>query len=520
VTPAPPCAPARWRTAPASRALALLLLLGAAPAWATPDRATPGPMLVASTEAEALLEQGRAHMIAFRLAEADQTFERLARLDPTGPAGPAHLAKTAWWRALTMEQPPLYDAFFERSDAALAALRDVPDGPWRHHFRGEIELQRATVFAKQAEYLKAALALRQAYNNFERNARQHPDFHESRWGMGLCYVTVASVPRPFRWVLRTLGFRGTVTAGMREIAASADRSQYYRDEASVFLAFLDEALQEGRGNGLRRLRQVHARHPDSPATAYLLGVGLLTTRDAAGAERALRAADAALARPGVYPIPYVDYYLGEALFRQDRFGEAAGRFERFLGAFPGKAHRAQGHLKAGLAREMAGDRPAALRHYRAVEVRRDYDSDASALRAAQARVAAPLSAHERALLRAQNAFDAGRYAEAVRLAQPVMTDTAAPPLARAEAAYRAGRGYHLQGQWAQALQHYEYAVHNPGDPVAKWGPWSQLYLGEVHAARGDRAAARAAFDRVLALEQPVEFHKSLEQRARAARERL
>jgi tetratricopeptide (TPR) repeat protein len=516
VTPAPPRPrPARWRHAPASRALTLLLLLGTAPAWAT-----PGPMLVASAEAEALLEQGRAHMIAFRLAEADQTFERLARLDPSGPAAPAHLAKTAWWRALTMEQPPLYDAFFERSDAALVALRGVPDGPWRHHFRGEIELQRATVFAKQAEYLKAALALRQAYNNFERNARHYPDFHESRWGMGLCYVTVASVPRPFRWVLRTLGFRGTVTAGMLEIAASADRSQYYRDEASVFHAFLDEALQEGRGNGLRRLRQVHARHPDSPAMAYLLGVGLLTTRDAAGAERVLRSADAALARPGVYPIPYVDYYLGEALLRQDRFGDAAARFERFLVAFPGKAHRAQGHLKAGLAREMAGDRAAALRHYRAIEARRDYDSDASALRAAQARVAAPLSAHERALLRAQNAFDSGRYAEAVRLAQPVMTDASATLLSRAEAAYRAGRGYHLLEQWPQAIQHYEYAVHNPGDPLAKWGPWSQLYVGEVHAARGDRAAARAAFDLALAYEQPFEFHKSLEQRARAARERL
>jgi len=492
----------------------------ATPAVTTAPAATPGPMLAASPEAVRLLDQGRAQMIGFRLADADQTFARMAQSDPAGPAAAFHLAKTAWWRAITMEQDALYAAFFERSDAALAALRDAPEGPWKNHFRAEAELHRAIVFAKQASYLNAARAMRQAYNGFERNARQHPDFHESRWGMGVCYLTVASVPRQFRWVLRTLGFRGTVPDGLREIATAAERSQYYRDEAAILYAFADDAFNEGRGDGVARLRAVRARHPESPVTAYVLGVGQLVARDAAGAERSLRAAEAALGRSGVYPIPYVQYYLADALFRQDRFADAAPRFERFLAAFPGQAFRAQAHVKAGLAREMLGERAAAERHYRSVRVRRDYDTDASARREAEARLARPMSERERTLLRARNAFDGGRYDEAVRLAQPVMTDASAPALARAEAAYRSGRAYHVTRRWAQATQHYQYAVDNPGDPLAKWGPWSQYYIGEVQAAQGNREAARQAFDRVLAYEHPFEYHKGLEARARAARQRL
>jgi tetratricopeptide (TPR) repeat protein len=459
-------------------------------------------------------------MIAFRLAEAEQTFAQLAQLDGGHPAAAHHLAKIAWWRAITMEQAVLYDAYFERSDAAIALLRDVPEGPWRNLFRAETELHRSTIHAKKGENMKAALSLRQAYVHFERNAQRYPEFSESQWGMGLCYAIVGSVPRGYRWVLRTLGYRGSVAQGMRQIAASADHSSYYRDEAAIFYAILDEVINESRGRGADRLRAVYRRHPDSPVMQYLMGFLLLNERDAVEAEKVLRRASTALSRPGVYPIPLVDYYLADALFRQNRFAEAVVLFEQFLASFPGKALRAQSALKAGLSREMLGDRAAAERHYRAVEAREDNDADESARREARDLLARRMNAAERSLLLARNAFDGGRTAEAVRQAQVVLADRSASDLRRAEAAYRIGRAYQVQRTWHQALQHYEYAVHNPGDPLAKWGPWSQFYIGEVYAAMGRRDDARQAYQRALANEQRFEYHKSLEQRARAALERL
>ena len=500
--------------------LLLLALCWLAVPSARPVAADPGPMLVETPRGVSLLEEGRDEMRALRLDAADRAFYALAAQPSAEAAARFHLAKSALWRAMILEQDPLYDRFFERSDSLLAVLGALPDSPWATHFRAEAELQRAIVHGKKAEYARAAMALRQAYNHFERNVKEHPTFFESYVGMGLCHVAVGSVPKKFRWLLNLMGFGGTVAEGMREMRMAAERSTYYREEAAVYFAFTDLIVNEGKGDGLERLATLHRRYPDSPITGYAYGIGLLQERRAADAEAVLRRAAARLDAPGTFALPYVTFYLADALFAQDRFEEAARHYERFLRSFPGEALVAQAHLRAGLALEMSGRRADALAHYRRIRVREDYDSDAAARREADERLEAPMSAHERALLLGRNALESSRYREAIATLQPVLGDQRAPDEERAEAAYTSGRAYFFLGDYREALRHYGFAVARPGDPLARWGPWSQFYIGEAHEAAGDRAAARAAYERALAYDGAFAYHKALEQRARAALSRL
>ncbi|MEM1042837.1 MAG: tetratricopeptide repeat protein [Bacteroidota bacterium] len=500
--------------------LALVLAAPLAEARPLPDQADPGPMLVERPESVALLEEGRSQMVTFRLDDAETTFERLDAVETARPAARLHLAKIALWRAMILEQDDLYDAFFDRSDALLDVLKETPDSPWRTHFRAETELHRAVIHAKKTQYARAALALRQAYNHFEKNAKEHPAFYESAWGMGLCHATIGLVPKSFRWVVKMMGFRGTVQQGLDGMAVSARQSVYYRDEAAAFFALTDQLVNESKRGGLAMLREVAARYPESPVVSYIVGYSLINQRRAAEAERELRRAERLLQPPGVFPMPYVDFSLGQALFRQDAFAEAAGYFQRYVRTFPGEALLAQANLHAGLALELSGRRAEAVPYYERVRVRENFDSDAAARREAEARLAAPLSDRERTLLLGGTAFDGGRYAEAVQTLQPVFGDREASEVERAEAAYRSGRAYQLLGTWREALRHYGFAVSNPGDPLAKWGPWSQYYTGEVHEAQGEHARARAAYERALANDDPFAYHKALEQRAKAALDRL
>ncbi len=502
--------------------LALVLAAPFADARTVPGSSVhdPGPMLVRSPASVALLEEGRGQMVAFRLDAAEATFERLEAVEAARPAARLHLAKIALWRAMILEQGDLYDRFFERSDALLDVLKETPDSPWRTHFRAETELHRAIIHAKKTQYTRAALALRQAYNHFEKNTEEHPTFYESTWGMGLCHATIGLVPKSFRWVVKLMGFRGTVQQGLDEMEISAERSLYYRDEAAAFFALTDQIVNESKRGGMAALEAVEARYPDSPVVNYILGFSLISQRRAAEAEQRLRRADRLLQQPGVFPMPYVDYALGQALFRQDKFESAARYFQRYVRTFPGEALMAQANLQAGLALELSGRRSEALPYYERVRVREDFDSDAAARREADARLEAPLSDRERTLLLGSNAFDSGRYEEAVRTLQPVFGDAGASEVERAEAAYRSGRAYQLLGAWHEALRHYGFAVTNPGDPLAKWGPWAQYYIGEVHEAQGDRVAARAAYEQALANDEPFAYNKALEQRAKAALDRL
>lgn len=504
--------PARWARAALGLALAFLAATAAA--------ADPGPMLVRSERGAVLLEQGRDFVRDFRLAEAEAAFRRLERLEPEGPAALFHVAKIALWRAMVLEQEALYARFFATSDSLLALLERAPASAWRTHFRAEAELQRAVVHAKKQEYVRAALALRQAYRHFERNLKAHPDFFESYAGMGLCHVAVGAVPKKYRWLLRLMGFSGTIQQGLDEMEAAARRSRYHREEAAVYLAFTDLIVNESRRGGLVHLRRLHEARPASPLMGYVYGFGLLTERRAAEAERVLRRAAEARRAPGVFPLPYIDYYLGEALFRQNDFAAAASHFTRYLSAFPGQALVAQATLRAGLALEMAGRRAEALAFYERVRAREDFDADEAALEQARERLSAPLSEVERALLLGQNAFDAGAYREAVRLVQPVFGAPEASAVARAEAAYRSGRAYQLLEDWGEALRHYRIAVSRPGNLHARWGPWSQFYIGEVLAAQGDREGAREAYRAALAYDGRFAYHKALEQRAKNALDRL
>ena len=477
-------------------------------------------MLVESKEGVALLEAGRAHMLAFRLDAADQTFERLATQPGGAPAAAFHRSKIALWKAMLLEQDALYEQFFEQNDALLDLLQDEPDSPWKTHFRAEAEFQRAIIHAKKTDYTRAALALRQAYNHYEHNVEHHPDFFESYAGMGLCHVAVGIVPKSFRWLLKLMGFGGTVADGLVEMKVAAEQSRYYREEGAVYFAFTDQVINESKEDGLHYLTDLYKVHPESPVVGYVYGLGLLNARRAEESEAVLRAAQRQLDAPGTYTMPYVTYFLADALFAQNEFPAAARYFRRYLDTFNGEALVAQANLHAGLALEMSGRRDEALPYYRRIQVRDDYDSDEAARREAEARIAAPFTAHERALLLGGNAFDAGHYREAVKTLQPVLGDQNAPAVQRAEAAYRSGRAYHVLDEAREALRHYQFAADNPGDPLARWGPWARFYIGEIHETQGDREAARAAYQQVLAYDEPFAYHKALEQRAKAALSRL
>jgi predicted negative regulator of RcsB-dependent stress response len=78
-----------------------------------------------------------------------------------------------------------------------------------------------------------------------------------------------------------------------------------------------------------------------------------------------------------------------------------------------------------------------------------------------------------------------------------------------------GRIYQAQGQLDQALEAYQYVIERPSpDPTARWTPWAQYYIGEIHAARGHTHEARSAYEAALAYEGEFDYYQSLEQQAR------
>ena len=513
------------RRLPLMRLFLLSAALVAAPAWsqAESESAPRSPAAetlgLETTAGAALYADAHRATIDFRLGEARDLYARLGAVEPASPAAAYGLEAAALYEAMLQEREPYLGQFYALNDSLTDLADDLPDSPQAELLRATARLHRALAYGRQERYVQAGRAFRSACGRFKSLARGSSPLSDADFGDGLCQIVAGSIPREYRWLGKLLGFTGTVQDGLAALDRASQRGAFRLEAAAVY-ALADGSLNERRANAQDRFAEVADGHPDSPLVGYLDGFLALADRRAPDAEVALRRALEAQSAPGVSPVPLVEATLGLTLFRLDDFDEASTHLDAFVRGYRGKALVAQSTLLAGLAHEMSGKRARAEATYRRVRALRDYDSDESAVREAEKRLEAPLSTSERTLLLGQNAFDSGRYERAVSVLQPVVTDASLPQEQRAEAAYRTGRAYQALEEWDRALGHFRLAADRPGDPLAKWGPWSLYHIGEVYEAQGEEADARNAYEAALDNEDAFDYRKSLEQRARAALERL
>lgn len=496
-----------------------LLIFGVKSAWAD-SVDTARPMFLTSDASEALLEEGRRHLFAFRMDAAEQSFRQLIQHPNGAEAGYYQLAQVALFKGLVTDREAHFERFMARSDTLRRLLDERPASTWKQQLEASTSLHRTVASGKLGHYVRAALAARSAYKGFERLVEDHPEFAEAYMGMGLLHLTVASLPAGYRKLLSVLGFSGSAEQGLRELRHAAQQSRFNQELAHMSIALADIILLDRIPEGADRLGRLYERNPESLLYAHLYGFGLYTNRKPEQAESVLQPAVEKQRSPSYFYIDYLDYYLAEAHFVQNEFEAAIAAYRRYLRRHDGPALRALGLYRLGLALEMQGRRQEAVQVYRQVEAPRDFDSDVMAERRAQMRLEEPMTELERQLIRGENAFYSREYTTAETLLREVFQAASASPENKARAAFYIGRVHHVQQKYAQAYPAYHYAVEHPGHPEAEWGPWAQLYIADMYAEQGRTQEAVNAYQKALNWDTPFDYSQSLEQRARLALEQL
>ena len=158
------------------RGLSLVVLLSVFGAW--PSRAqggqalrlvSEGPervMLLESEASERLLEEGRTHLLDFRLYEAERTFRRLYRQGGGTAAARYYLASTSFLKALVTDEQVYFDEFYGRFDSLRHDLKGLPASRWKTYLLAEAHLQLAFIAVKAERYFRSALAGRTAFKLF------------------------------------------------------------------------------------------------------------------------------------------------------------------------------------------------------------------------------------------------------------------------------------------------------------------------------------------------------------------
>ncbi|MFT4603918.1 MAG: tetratricopeptide (TPR) repeat protein [Rhodothermales bacterium] len=510
-----------------SLALATVVLVVGGMALVTPARSAspaeqsaPSPAMLLETEASAaLLVRGRAEVLSGSFEVGEETFYELAGRADGRPAAYHHLASTSLLRVLMFDREEDYDQFFQRSDSLRKLLKDERKSPGRAFLEGETDFQRALAWSKQGHYVRAAMAGVSSYRALSNLLDDEPEFWEAYKSLGIVHATLGTLPRRYRRFLSVFGFDTDLEAGLDELEVAINYSAYGREESLLFLSILDSFELPSRVDAAQTLTGLRQEFSGSPLFGAVLLDALLRSRRVSEAEALL--VELRNPAPGVVRLEYLEYFQAESHFKQERWTKASQTYAQYLASHKGNAYRAVSTLNLGLSLEMSGDRLEAERVYASVIAGRDMDADEASERQARLLLEAPMSPERRQLLEARMAHDRSDYVRADSLLTVLASQTAERGRAfLAEVAYRHGRVFDVTERDRQALTQYQLAIDRPGDPSAKWGPYSLFYRGRIQDEAGLRVEARKSYRAVLDYKPSYDYSGTNEQRARFALERL
>lgn len=475
-------------------------------------------MLLKTEQSVEMLERGRTEVLEGRLDAGEASFRSLSRRPDGGPAALHHLATTSLLRVLLFDRVEDYDQFFERSDSLRELLVELPQSQGRSFLEGEADFGRSVAWAKNGQFVRAAMSGVSAYRLLTELVEEAPDFWEAYKSIGIVHSMLGTLPRRYRRFLSVFGFQTDLEVGLDQLEIAVNKSSYAKEESLVFLSVLDAFQLPSRVNATETLRALWTDHQESPLFGMVLLDVLLRNRQVAEAEEVVRALETQ--QPGLVKLEYLDFFLGEIKMRQEAWIEASEAFGAYFAAHEGTAFKSLAALNRGLSAEMAGDREGAASSYLLATAGRDMDVDEASARLARARLETPMSAPQRTLLQARMSHDRSDDLRADTLLRALAAGGPGDESFQAEVAYRLGRVLDETGRDAEALQRYRSAADRPGDPTAKWAPYSLYYIGRIHAQAGREAEAMAAYRAVLDYRPSYDYRGTNEQRARFALQRL
>ncbi len=488
--------------------------------WVLPGMAQQAPPMFLSEESSvSLMEEGQDALWDLRFDEAQRLFEELQHRPDGAIAGAYHLSYLALFNALFTDSRSTFDVYYTRSDALFEALEEVSNSPWKRYLEAEAHLHRAMAGAKTGRQVRAALAARTAYNKYNSCIEEAPELYDAYAGTGVFNIIIGSLPSRYQRLLGILGYRGSVSDGLDQLALAAEKSAYAKHQAQTILALTDVMLNGSAGGGVDILKALHEENPESSLFSYLYGFALVSNRQAALAEEKLQSAFDAGTSAAYFFVDYAEFYLAQSQFQQHKLEAAVGHYQHYIHRHQGEALKAVAHLELGLSLELLGRREEALAYYEQVSSERAFDSDQAARRLARRRLVAPMTESEQQLLRGRNAFDAGENDSALTFLFPVFEEGGRNQ--RAEAAYRLGRVYHTMEDAEAAIRYYQAAIDEPSsDPLDRWAPWGQFYIAELHAEAGRLDEAREGYHAALSYANAYDYHLALEQQAKLRLEKL
>ena len=459
-----------------------------------PEAAAPPTPAPAPTE-QLTPNSRRAYdeVLKLRLAPARALLQAELARTPTAPA-PLLVADCADFIELMVSQDEgRYAAVAAAQQARLAALERAPAGALRDYAHAEIMLHLGLGQVLFKHLVAGGWNLRRGYQQMEAVTARYPSFYPARKTLGVCQFAVGSLPEGYHWLLRLLGLRGDVAAGLRNLTLAAARPHDFQTESQIFQALIREGYYKRPDEALRLAERLRAEQPDNLLFSYLL---LSINKRQHRADAALAAYRACPSGPGYLPVTYLRHMAADLLLYQGDYAGSERENLAFLREYQGRHYRKDAAFKLYLAAWLGGAPAAAVARYRE-QINQPGPTDVEEDTYAQHYYHEARALHP-VLTRARLQADGGYYRAALATLATFRAGPAASWRDRIEEPYRRARAYEGLGRTDSAWAAYQRTVDEAaGRAPFYFAPQAALQMGYLARQAGHADLARQCFERAL-----------------------
>lgn len=415
------------------------------------------------------------------------------------------------------EDPTQYNRRKGMRNERLDMMESGPSSsPYYLYTQAAIHFQWAMVKVKFSEKWDAVWEIRKAYNLLKDNQHNFPRFLPNNMLIGAMQTVFGTIPEGYRWISNTLGMKGSIKDGMRQlqqvIDSNADVGMLFKEEACYYYCYLKIYIENKPEDVWAFIQHHQLDTRNNYLFALMVANIAMNNQRAAFGLKVLTERNDSL---GYEDIPYVYYLMGQMkLARQDE--DANVYLQKFIDNFKGKFYVKECLQRLSWYYFLHGNMDAANKYRNMILSRgnTETDADKQALKDAK-------SGHwpNTVLLKARLLSDGGFFPDALKLLQNKKAADFERMEDKLEYAYRLGRIYDETGMDDNALIMYDVTVKTGASRPEYFAARAALQMGYIYEKRNDKAKARQCYQTCLDMKEH-DYKNSLDQRAKAGLQRL
>ncbi len=414
---------------------------------------------------------------------------------------------------LNTDDADYYEKIKHREGERLDLIEDLDENsPYNRFLRAEIKMHWALNKLRFGHELKAAYNIIEASRLLEENQKLFPGFLPNYKSLGCLHVIIGSVPDNFRWALKILGLKGSVTQGLVELAKAAkdpvwgNEAMYCSYYIQAFVTKLDDKQQT-------ELMKFIESQPDNLNVHF---IGLAVSMRSSNAEQANRILKKLPLGNEYFACPIIDLYKADVALMKAQYQQANGYYLSYLRNGKIKSFVKDTYYKLFVSNYLMNNEKQAIAHL--VKIPSAGNAISEGDKAAEKFYENYSKNHllpNKDLLKAKLALDGGYYPQALSIVEVILQQNLPSQKEKSEYFFLAGKAFQKNGQADKAILNFERAITLNEKQHWYFGAASALQIGYILQERDQKNQAKVYFEKAIAYKNH-EFKNTIDSKARAA----